>query len=219
MIDTAMLDVVRKRQQLAEEYASYSQCRGGVSKVIGGMVGIIVILTATILGGGIVTGIVTVAGMILWLFGKEWVRGHLYQPFGEAQAELSPSQHREMRSVTLFVLVIAALVFVYFVVNGSAGKPESWPYLFFVALLTPVTWRFFRTPAEISVGLFLMAACAVHSVGGAYSLLYKPDMNNIVLDTGMMVVTWVPFFYAGILVVQGIREHRRFRELTAELGA
>jgi hypothetical protein len=91
--------------------------------------------------------------------------------------------------------------------------------MFFVILLAPVTWRFFRTPAEISVGLFLMAACAVHSVGGAYSLLYQANMNNLILDVGMMVVTWVPFFYAWVLILQGVREHRRFRELAAELGA
>jgi hypothetical protein len=219
MINTVTLEAVRKRQQLAEEYASYSQCRGGLSKVIGGVVGIIVILTATILGGGLVTGVVTVVGTLLWLLGKEWVRVHLYRPFGEAQAAWSPEQRRAMRRVTLFVLLIAVLVLVFFTITGAATHPDSWPYMFFVILLAPVTWRFFRTPAEISVGLFLMAACAVHSVGGAYSLLYKPYMGNIMLDAGMMFVTWVPSFYAVILIMQGIREHRRFRELAAELGA
>jgi hypothetical protein len=219
MIDTTTLEAIKKRQQLTEEYASYSQSRGGLSKVGGGIAGIIVILTGTLLGGGALTFIVTLVGTLLWLVGKEWIRAHLYRPFGEAQEEWLPQKRREQRYLVLFVVGVSALIFAVYILNGAITNPRSWSYLFFVALLGPATWRFFRTPAEASVGIFLIAACAVHSVGGAYSLLYHPHMGNIVLDVGAMVVTWVPFFYAGVLIVQGITEHRRFQTLAAELGA
>jgi hypothetical protein len=87
----------------------------------------------------------------------------------------------------------------------------------FIALLAPITWRFFRTAEEMTVGIFLIAACAVHSAGGAYSLFYQANTENILFDFLLVLATWVPLFYACVLIVHGIDEHRRFRELVAQL--
>jgi hypothetical protein len=219
MMDTNTLQGLEKRQQLSQEYASYSQSRGGLSKVLGGIVGIMVIAAGTILGGGTVTAILTVGGTLLWLVGKEWIRAHVYRPFGEAQEAWPPQKRREHRYLVIFLVGVSVFIFAAYILSGNIANPRSWVYLFFVALLGPVTWRFFRTPAEAAVGIFLMAACAVHSVGGAYSLLYQANIGNIFLDIGLVVATWVPLVFAGVLIVQGITEHRHFRALSAELGA
>jgi hypothetical protein len=219
MLDTATLETIKRRQRLSEEYASYSQTRGGLSKVLGGVVGTLVILTGTLLGGGVVTAFVTIIGTLVWLIGKEVIRTRFYRPFGEAQEEWSPEKRREQRYLAIFLAGVSIFVFAAYIVSGHILNPQTWSYLFFAALIAPVTWRFFRTPAEGSVGIFLMAACAVHSVGGAYSLFYRNNMDNILLDVGMMAATWTPLLFAGVLVLQGIAEHRRFRALASELGA
>lgn len=217
MTNALGLNEIEQRQQLAAEYASYSQSRGGLSKVIGGIAGIIVILTGTLLGGGVLTAAITIGATLVWLVGKELIRKYLYQPFGEARENWEPEQRRTQQFLTLFVLGVSVLVFALYIVTGNILQPESWAYLLFVALLAPVTWRFFRTPAEASVGIFLMAACAVHSAGGAYSLLYRQEMESVILNVILMLVTWTPLLFAGVLIVQGLAEHRRFRALAAQL--
>src|SRR5262249_26775910 len=118
MVDATTLERIEKRQELSQEYASYSQSRGGLSKGLGGIVGIAVILTGTILGGGAITAVVTIGGTLLWLVGKEWIRAHIYRPFGDAQEIWSPQKRREQWRITLFVVGISVLIFAVYIMNG-----------------------------------------------------------------------------------------------------
>jgi hypothetical protein len=100
-------------------------------------------------------------------------------------------------------MVVILLIYIQ---DGRISKPQSWPYLFFVIIIPPVSWRFLRTPLEFIVGVSLLAACAVHSAGGAYNLL-------------TMIYTWPWLIGAVLLIPAGIAEHRRFLDLSQQLNS
>ncbi len=194
---------VERRLQLATEYARYSQSYNGLGKTLGGVAGLIVLLAGTFIGGGTVTAVLTLCLTLLWLAGKELLRARVYQPMGVAQEIWEREQKRLHLFLTCFTGLISIGAFAVFISDGRITEPDWWPYLFFVALLPFVTWRFLRTPLEFVVGVGLLAACAVHSTGGAYAL--------------SQVFTWSWFVGALALIPLGISEHRRFLALSQQL--
>jgi Na+/proline symporter len=96
---------------------------------------------------------------------------------------------------------------------GRLSEPRFWPYMLIVAFIPLIAWRFLRTTSEFIVGVFLLAASAVTSVGGAYTLggaALRPD-NGLLFG-------FVPIA-AVALIGLGIYEHRRFRTLRDQLHA
>ncbi len=206
---------IQQRQQFAEEYASFAQSRNGLGKVIGGLVGIVVILTGTLLGGGLTTAVVTIGATGVWLVAKEVLRARLYQPYGVAAEQWRAENRRTHNWAVAVVALVAAAIIAFVIWRGDLDSPTDWVYLFFVAAMPLITWRFLRTPLEFIVGVFLLAACAVHGAGGAYSLV--PIAALSLAEIGMLLATWSPFLGAFYLVWLGIREHRDFQRLTRRM--
>lgn len=205
------LNDIQQRQHFAEAYASFSQSRNGLGKVLGGIVGIVVILAGTLLGGGVVTGVLTVGATLLWLIGKEVIRARLYRPYGAAAEQWAGEDRSIHVLITGFVTLVSVSIIVLVLTRGNLDSAEDWIYLFFVAAMPLITWRFLRTPLEFIVGVFLLAACAVHGAGSAYSLLPNGDISPG--ELGKIAATWSPFIGAFVLILLGIREHRDFQEL------
>lgn len=194
---------VERRLVLAAEYARYSQSYNGLGKTLGGVAGLIVLLAGTFLGGGTVTVVLTLCLTLMWLVGKELLRARIYQFMGAAR-EIWEGEHKRYHLFfTCFTGLVSIGAFIVFISDGRITEPDWWPYLFFVALLPFVTWRFLRTPLEFVVGVGLLAACAVHSTGGAYNL--------------RQIFTWPWFIGAIALIPLGIGEHRRFLALSQQL--
>src|SRR5437588_7925306 len=84
---------IAELQQVTQEYASYSQSRGGLGNVLGGVVGLISFAALSLLGG-VVLAVLSVGLTVTWLVGKEIIRHRLYRIFGDAQEMWSASQRR-----------------------------------------------------------------------------------------------------------------------------
>ncbi|MFO7323286.1 MAG: hypothetical protein DIU68_016270 [Chloroflexota bacterium] len=215
-MDEMLLEDIHRRQQLSEAYASYSQTRGGLGKVLGGVVGLVVILAGTLLGGGVVTAGLTIGATLVWLLGKELIRARFYRPLGEVKEVWPDEKRREHLLFTGFVALISAGVAAFIIFNVGINNPGNWIYLAFVVLMPVLTWRYLRTPLEFIVGVFLLSACAVHGAGGAYSL--APE--DFSLEAMSKVApAWPAFIGAVVLIGVGLREHRYFQELTSRLKA
>ena len=213
-MNNTLLDDIRQRQQLTEAYASFSRSRGGLGKVLGGVVGLVVIMTGTLLGGSLVTALLTIGATLIWLVGKEIIRDRIYQPLGSVQEVWPQDKRREHLMFTGFVGLIAAGVTLFVILNGQLGAPQTWVYLAFVVAMPFLTWRFLRTPMEFIVGVFLLAACAVHGAGGAYTLIPSAWTLHTL---GPVAATWSPFIGSFVLIAVGLREHRDFQKLAAQM--
>lgn len=202
-----MYERIELRQKFAEFYASFSQSRNGLGKVLGGIVCIVVALAGTFIGAGMFTSVLTIALTLLWLVGKEIIRKRVYFQQGEAGEVWTEFQRREHLFATGFVSVIAFGAAVWVFVNSQPLTLPNAIYIF-VALSMPfITWRFLRAPLEFVVGVFLISACAVTAAGGAYSLIL-PDWSFDSIMIGLSV--WLPLIGSFVLIVFGIREHRQF---------
>ncbi len=208
---------ITEQQARVEEYASYSLSKGGLGKVLGGVIGIVIVLMGTLVGAGTWTGILTIALTLIWLFGKEIIRTRLYRPFGQAVQNWSPSERQMHVTLTGFVALISLLVVIAVLITGrQIDQDHTWIYLFFTILMPVLTWFFLRTPIEFVVGVFLLAACAIHGSGGAYSLI---PADTSFVELAMISATWSPFLGSIVLIRMGWQEHQRFQSLKAQLGS
>jgi hypothetical protein len=215
MMNTSTLQHISQQQSFAEEYASYSLSRGGIGKVLGGVIGIFIILWGTLMGAGTWTAVITISLTFVWLFGKEVIRAKLYRPFGDAVQMRDPAEHQTHLFVTGFVTVVSLFVLVTQLTLGrELDQPQTWIYLFFSALLPVLTLFFLKTSTEFIVGVFLLAACAVHGAGANYSLI---PANFSLTELGMIAATWSPFLGSLILIRTGWQEHQRFQVLKTKL--
>lgn len=215
-MDNMLFDDLKQRQTLTETYASFSQSRGGLGKVLGGIVGLVIILAATLLGGGVFTAVLTIGATALWLVGKELIRVWLYRPLGTAQAVWTPDKRREHLRLTGFVALIAVGITVMMLLNADLTSPETRVYLAFIVVMPFLTWRLLRTSLEFVVGVFLLAACAVHGAGGAYSLLPSTDLS-LLMALSQSAPTWSSLFGALVLIRVGWQEHQHFQALMAQM--
>ncbi|WP_338257233.1 hypothetical protein [Dictyobacter halimunensis] len=190
-------------QRLTQEYASYSQSRNGLGNVLGGVVGLIIVLLNGLVGPGFWTAVLTIGLTFGWLVGKEIIRHRVYLSLGMARELWSPRERKYHTWSVLFVALISIGVCVVFILLGGPTKPQGWLYLFFVALMPWISWRYLRTSNEFVVGVFLLCACAVTSAGGSYGLLGW----------------WWVGLVALLMVYAGIVEHRRYGRLVAQLQA
>jgi DNA-binding MarR family transcriptional regulator len=111
-MNTATIRQITQYQAFAEEYASYSLSRGGYGKVLGGVIGIVIILMGTLVRRGTATAILTIGLTFMWLFGKEMIRARLYRPFGDAAQTWDPQERQTHVFVTVFVAFVSLIVVV-----------------------------------------------------------------------------------------------------------
>jgi hypothetical protein len=209
------LDEVEHNRGLAQEYASYSLSRNGLGKMLGGLAGLIVVLAGTWLGAGALTTGLTIGATLAWLLGKEWMRTRIYRSLGRAQENWQPAQRRFHRGLTIYTALVALLVIGVMLVQGGEFGITRGVYLGFVAISPFITWWFLRTALEYIVGVFLLAACAVHSAGGAYTLI--PTAASSLSEWSVVAPAWSGLIGALLLIPLGLREHRAYRALTTEL--
>jgi hypothetical protein len=203
----AQLTRIQSLQTLTQAYASYSQRRAGLGNVLGGLAGIIAYFFGLLRGPGLATAAVTIVATLTWLIGKEVLRRRLYQAFGMAREHWPQPARRLQIGLVLFLVLVTAGILVVQFQTGRAADPRFWPYMLFVAATPLIAWRFLRTQNEFIVGVFLLCACAVTSVGGAYALA----------NIGLLFI-FVPIASVALIVL-GIREHRQFLELRTRLRA
>lgn len=206
MTETHTRSIV-EMQQLTQEYASFSQSRGGLGNVLGGLAGVIVFAAMWILGRGIVTAVLTMGLTVLWLSGKEIIRWRLYQAFGDAR-EVWPTIQRRTHMIVVAILTVILVGGGVVILVRALALTTPWriavPYLIF-CLATPwIAWRYLRTVNELMVGFYLLFASAVTSAG------FVPDR---------LVFAAILPLYSLTLIVLGVKEHRQFQELVARLRA
>ncbi len=194
-------------QQITQEYASYTQSRGGLGNVLGGTMGLIVVTAVWLLGASVATAVLTCGATLVWLAGKEVIRRRVYQAFGNAR-ELWPAPQRQRHTVVVSliaaVLVVFAGMVVVHVLTVRTPWSLAWPYLVF-CLVTPwIAWRYLRTDHELMVGVFLLLASAVTAAS------FIPDR---------LVFTAIVPLYSVILILLGMKEHRQYQALAARLRA
>jgi drug/metabolite transporter (DMT)-like permease len=212
-----MIDMQPKRlqavQDLTREYASYSQHRSGLGNVLGGVAGLLAYFVGLLYGPSATTAVVTGVATLGWFVGKEVIRRRVYQAFGTARAPWAATDRRFQLGLCLFLGAISLWVLFVQVQAGRLTEPRFWPYMLIVALMPLIAWRFLRTTSEFIVGVFLLAASAVTSVGGAYTL----GGAALSPDNGLLFV-FVPIA-AVALIVLGLAEHRQFLTLRDQLRA
>lgn len=203
----AQLRHMQSLQTLTQAYAGYSQRRAGLGNVLGGVAGIVAYFYGLLLGPGFATATITIVATLTWLIGKELLRRHMYQAFGTARESWPEPARRLQIGLVLFLVLVSVVILATQFQTGRAADPRYWPYMLFVAATPLIAWRFLRTQAEFIVGVFLLCACALTSAGGAYAL------SNI----GLLFI-FVPIASLALIVL-GIREHRAFLQLSAQLRA
>lgn len=196
---------VGELRELSQEYASYSQSRGGLGNVLGGVAGLLIFAALWLLGPGVVMAVITVGLTMAWLVGKEVIRQRLYRPFGEAR-EAWPEDQRRCHLGAVGLITAALAVFLVMIIAHSLTTGAPWsvtaPYALF-CLVTPwIAWRYLRTTNELVVGFYLLFSCAITSAG------FTPDR--------LITVALLPA-YAALLVIFGLREHRQFQDLAHRL--
>jgi hypothetical protein len=203
MRNISLAGTLGELQQVTRDYASYSRTRGGMGAVLGGVVGILVFVSIWLFGGNAWTTGLAIGLTALWLVGKEVIRRHYYQQFGEAQEIWAgPARRTHLFGVLLFTPLLLAFA-VWIVAAGWLSHPGvALPYLLF-CLATPwITWRYLFTLNEIMVGFGLLFICAVTASGHTPALL---------------ALAIVPV-YALAMIPLGLREHRQFQLLAARLA-
>jgi hypothetical protein len=195
---------IAELQRVTREYASFSQSRGGLGNVLGGVVGLISFAALWLLGG-VALAALSVGLTVTWLVGKETIRHRLYRPFGDAQEIWSASQRRG-HAIAAIASGLGLAALAVLPVGDTQLTQSLWsiplPYLI-VCLAAPwIVWRYLRTGNELLVGFYLLFMSAV-AVSG-----WTP---NRILFSAIL-----PSFSV-ILIVLGAKEHRQFQKLAARL--
>ena len=202
---------VERVQQLAEEYASYAASRSGLGNVLGGVAGLVIYLINGIVGRSLWTTIVTIGLTLLWLVGKEIIRHRVYQSFGEARERWSQRQRRNhflwailttLATIGIWVWLCLTFILVHIITLFQLILG-----LTFATSMPWIVWRYLHNEDELAVGIFLLLCCTIVSVGTA---LVPQGWE------GWVGSSWVAI-YALILLLRGLEEHRRFRQLARQL--
>lgn len=185
-------------------YAAYSRSAGGLSLVVGG----VLCLAAFVVGA---TTPLTpplryalAAAPALWLLAKELLRALYYQRDGVALERLSARQRRNHRWMVGYLAVMSALILAPILWMGGT-RMLAWPavaYLAIVAAMPLVAARWFWSTGDFLVGVLLVCQAAV-VIGGSH---YPWQWIAIAAA------------FAAIAIATGLREHRDYLRLRAELG-
>jgi hypothetical protein len=206
MTETATRSIT-ELQLVTQEYASFSQSRGGLGNVLGGVAGLAAFAAMWLIGPGLVAAVLTAGMTLAWLAGKEIIRRRLYRPFGEAR-ETWPATQRRRRAIAVSIIAAVLAAFAVLLALHVLLERTAWslalPYLVFCFVTPWLAWRYLRTENELMVGFFLLFVSAITSAG------FVPDR---------LLFSAILPLYSALLIVIGLREHRQFQALAARLRA
>ena len=203
MNETVLLpDHLAELEAVTREYARFSRSAGGLGSVLGGLLGLASYAAGGLLGTAGPVRVALIATPLVWILCKELIRRHYYQHLGAAA---EPETRRERNGRVYNVVVTAVVSFT--VVAGALSRGEqvmgTAGYLAVVVAMPLVAWLWLRTPLEFMTGIFLMCQAALAFNGSSYPLL------------GVAIV----FPFAAVaLIVSGVRDHLRFRAVTARIA-
>lgn len=200
-------DAALRMQSLTHEYARYSRSAGGLSAVAGGGVCLVSYLAGALLPLRFELRLVLVALPLFWLFGKQWLAKHYYQRFGRVEELTTATERRWHRLFVGFtalvcLIVVGSLFGRATVVAAPPPDAHGVAYGAVLLVLPVVVWRWLRTPLEFVVGVFLFCQAALAFVGRTYAI----DLGTVVFPLASVA-----------LIAVGIRDHRRYLCLQAEL--
>lgn len=196
-------------EALTRDYARYSRSAGGLAAVLGG----VLCLIAYLLGGLVTLTPALRFGLVLipffWLLAKELMVRHYYQRFGRVEERLTRSEQWSHRGYTAFtgLVCLAIVIGIASVVEPIGDKPLTAGiigYLLVVIALPYIVWRWLRGTYDYAIGTFLFCQAAVVMAGGNYPLL----------SVGLIFA-----FVAVMMIWVGVRDHRHFLRIAAQLGA
>lgn len=203
----AMLERHDRLHELTREYSRYSRSAGGLSAVLGGT-----LCLASYFAGGLLPmspalQISLIAIPPVWLLLKQGMARRYYQRLGQVE-EMVTAEERNLRLwITLGVALICLIVVAGFFSGASPLGLPAWDlrsvgFATLVAAAPIIGWYWLRTPLDLVVGVFLTCQAALAITGDRYSLW----SSAVVFPVAAL-----------LLVAAGIRDHRRFLELRAEI--
>jgi hypothetical protein len=195
-------------QSLTREYAKFSRSATGLGSVIGGMIGLSIFLIGAFTNPPLWARALLVLALPIWFVLKHWLRNHYYQRHGTALEtfdKLSTNVERFVQGgiggIALVMLVVCA-----FLIITNPEKIANLPVLNKIALVAAplaglLLCRQINTVLEFLVVMNLMVQTVMLASGSNWTW-----GNQITM-----------LFYSGLLIVIGLVEHFRFRNLEAQL--
>lgn len=200
-------DPAARFQALTHQYSRYSRSAGGLSAVAGGVACLASYFAGAVLASTAVLQTLLIVIPLLWLAGKQWLAHRYYQRLGRVEELTTLSARRYHLLFSGFTAAVSLLV-----VGRVAGRLvplgdspidlRALGYCAVVVCLPIVVWRWLRTPLEFIVGVFLLCQAALAFVGRSY---------DFGLGTAAFPVA------SAALILTGLRDHRRFLQLRAEM--
>jgi hypothetical protein len=203
----ATLDRATRLRELTREYSRFSGSAGGLSAVVGGL-----LCLASYAAGGMLPATpllraALIGTPILWLIWKQWMASRYYQRFGQVE-ELTTASERKLRLVFAGCTALVSLLVAAGTLHGLAPiGGEAWSlgaagYMLTILLLPYIVWRWLRSPLDFAVGVFLLCQAALAFDGRSYPLW----SSALVFPIASL-----------ILINLGIRDHKKFRVVEAEI--
>ena len=196
-------------QELTREYARFARTAGGLSAVIGGGFCLVSYLAGGLLPMSPALRIALTVLPLAWLASKQWLARHYYQRYGRVEEITTPGERRARVAMVAGIAVISVLVVVGYAGGGTPAGPASWDlgsvgYVALLLCMPAIAWYWLRTPMDLAVGVFLLCQAALAFTGRSYALWSSAAVFPVV---------------ALLLIAAGIREHRRFVAIQAEIRA
>lgn len=207
-------DRLHEVESLTRRYARYSRSAGGLGSVLGGVLCLVSYLAGALLPLTPALRMVLVAIPVVWLLGKAWLAHRYYQRLGHVEEQEELSQARVHRLAIATTLLVAIACTWKLLGEGWPPTPGTLGYLVLLWLLPLATWRWLRSPLDFIVGTFLFCQAALACAGRVYPLVGTTHSTQAAL---MSIVTLEFPLAALAMIVAGIVQHRRFRQLHAQL--
>lgn len=200
-------DLGGRMQALTHEYSRYSRSAGGLSAVAGGVACLASYFAGALLPPTAMLQILLIAIPLLWLAAKQWLVHGFYQRLGHVEELATPSGRRYHLFFVGFtalvsLLVVGGVLSRFALVGDRPLDLRTIGYCAVVASLPMIVWRWLRTPLEFIVGVFLLCQAALAFAGRSY---------GFGLGTAVFPIASVA------LILTGLRDHRRFLQLQAEM--
>jgi hypothetical protein len=198
----SVLQRIEEVQRLTRDYASYTRRRSGLGNVLGGMITLIVTVLLLLSTPNHLLALAAPGLTLIWLVGKELLRTFLYVPFGKATERWSaPLQRYQLLRACLGILLLTGIMLTV-IVHQRLAFQHWWPLLVFLLVTPWIAWRYLRSWIEYLLGLFLLLASALTSIGQSGEVRFT---------------LFVAFLLALLGILLGLAEHLRFRLLVDEM--
>ena len=205
--DDPAIDVSTRMQALTREYSRYSRSAGGLSAVAGGVACLASFLAGALLPVTPALSYTLIAMPLLWLVVKQWLAHRLYQRLGHVEELASPSERGYQWLFVGFTALVSLVILGSVLSRVTPFGEQAWSlgqtgYVAVMLALPVIVWRWLRTPLEFIVGVFLFCQAALAFAGRSYGF----GLGTVVFPIASVA-----------LIAVGLRDHRRFLRLQAEL--